>query len=109
MEIQEVSLHKQVPRGRAYPRCTLADLSWDTLSLMHHEYLQTLHAFNWGATISSSGGAIHSFHHPTNLYEPPVCARQTRAQWYHSGTGSHRITGVEPVATRGSQGKEMIS
>ena len=23
MEIQEVSLHKQVPRGRAYPRCTL--------------------------------------------------------------------------------------
>ena len=37
----------------------------------------------------------------------PVCARQTRAQRYHSGTGSHRITGVEPATTRGSQGKEV--
>ena len=29
-----------------------------------------MHPFNWGPTISPSGGAIHSFHHPTNLYEP---------------------------------------
>lgn len=98
MEIQEVSLHKQIPRGRAYPRCTLADLSWDTLSLTHHEYLQTLHPFNWGPTISPSGGAIHSFHHPTNLYEA-LCVPGRQG---HSG-----IMVEQAVTTRGSQGKEM--
>lgn len=58
MKVPEVSLHKQVYRGWAYPRCTLADLSWDVLSLMHHKCLRTLHPFNMRPATYRSGGAI---------------------------------------------------
>lgn len=93
MEIKKSPYRSKYPGERLTPRCTLVNLSWDTLSLTHHEYLQTLHPLQLGAydlSLWRSHTYIPSPHKPSWPLRVP-------------GRQGHRGITVEQAAT-GLQG-----